>query len=213
MNRFRSCSLLLVVFLGTSFAQNTDDHGAVIINSARASTIPTRPTAGPDLRSPMLYQIYSNLGHRKGNCYGTEGWTVGLGTSIAMPFTPKADAKATELVLGLFSVTTGYTTAVSLNEDSNGMPGKVIHKWRLKKLGTSHFHDCSATITRSRKGLPLKAGTQYWAVASAPDAAWDIWDFTYSGLMGNFASEQDGQGWNADYGNLGAFGVFGAKLK
>jgi len=173
----------------------------------------TDPPASVNLGASNLYKIYSDFGNNKGNCYGTEGWTVGLGQSIAMPFTPKADAKATEFVLGLFSVYTGYTTTVSLNQDSNGLPGKVIHKWTLKKLGTSHFHVCDATITRSKKGLSLNAGTQYWVVASAPSAAWDVWDFTYGGVMGNFAYEENGQGWNADSGNLGAFGVFGIKLK
>ena len=162
-----------------------------------------------------LYKIYSNLGRTVGGvCYDPhEGWNVGLGLSTAMPFTPKADAKLSEIVLGMFNNAGGDFARVSLNDDANGLPGKAIHTWVVGKLGMYQWHSCYVSIAKSRTGLPLKGGTQYWVVAVAPYTTWDVWQYTYNDIMGDFAYEKNNGGWNLEDSYLSAFGVFGTKLK
>ena len=171
------------------------------------------PVLAQDL-SKGFYKIYSNLGPEvKGTCYDPhEAWVVGLGQAIAMPFTPKVDASVSEIVLGLLYVTGGKDIAiVSLDADDNGLPGKAIHTWNVARLGKYRWHSCYVSIAKSKKGLPLKAGTRYWVVGAAPSATWDIWAYTYNDITGNFAYEENNGGWNADDSYLSAFGVFGTK--
>ena len=163
--------LLLSVFLSVLLAQDSSAPPFVVpTNSSRHSV--------PELRSSMLYKIYSNLGAGKNPCYSQGGtaWLVGQGQSIAMPFTPKADAELTEIGLGFghckFCGPDGGT--VTLYQDSNGVPGETIHIWRFRKLGTSKLESCWVTLGKSTRGLPLKKGKQYWVAASAPDTATDF---------------------------------------
>jgi hypothetical protein len=171
------------------------------------------PALGQDSPREGLYKIYSNLGVN-GACYGTQGgWVVGLGQSIAMPFTPKVDATLSEIVLGLLHGVGGDFARVSLNQDDNGLPGRAVRTWVLGKLGLYKWHSCYVSVARSREGLPLKAGTQYWVVAAAPYSTWDTWEYTYNDIQGNFAYEENNGGWTRDDSYLSAFGVFGTKSK
>jgi len=86
-----------------------------------------------------------------------------------------------------------------------------MHTWKFKKLGTSKLESCGVTLGKSKQGIALKKGEQYWVAASAPETADDVWVWTYNDSMGNFAYEEDGDGWKPDYGNLGGFGVFGVR--
>ena len=163
-----------------------------------------------------LYKIYSNLG-KKGDCfYWREGWLVGGGQYDAMPFTPKADAKVTEIQIALFNCEFGCGTdvaTVSLNRDSGGLPGNAIHAWTLHKLGTSKWHSCPMTTAKSKKGISLKKGKQYWLVAEAPYGTTDSWAYTYNLIRGNWAYEENNGGWLPTFDYLSAFGVFGIKLQ
>jgi len=178
-----------------------------------ASLVLIGPAIAQD-STQRLYKIYSNLGpNGNGACYDPhDGWNVGLGQSIAMPFTPKAGAKLSEIVLGLlFDGAGGDFVIVSLNEDDNGLPGKTIHAWVLGKLGMNRWHSCYVTIARSKKQLPLKGGIQYWVAATAPFSTADIWKYTYNDSEGDFAYEGNNGGWNPYDSYLSAFGVFGTK--
>jgi hypothetical protein len=161
-----------------------------------------------------LYKIYSNLGKTvHGTCYNTsEGWKVGMGQSIAMPFTPKVDAKLNELVLGLFG-SPGAFAIVSVNKDDNGLPGKAIHTWVVGDLGMHEWHSCYVGIAKVKKGLPLQGGTQYWVVTAAPYSTTDAWYYTYNDSEGDFAYKEGTGGWNSEDSYLSAFGVFGTEAK
>ena len=110
--------------------------------------------------------------------------------------------------------TNGIT--ISLNEDSDGLPGNAVHTWNLTNLpllGTC----CKLDIMKDTKGLKVKRGVQYWVVGST-DASTrrtiDCWDFTWNDASGAHAYNQ-GAGWkHSRPGSYAmAFGVFGEKAK
>lgn len=162
---------------------------------------------------PGLYTIFSNLG-QKPNCYDpTNGWQVAgkqsslqESQSIGMSFVPLADATVTEIKLPLVYLRGERGGVVSLNEDSQGLPGAPIHTWIVSKFATP---PCSYLVVKSRTGLPVKKGTQYWIVASAKRTELDGWAFTYTDAKGNLAYNLGNEGWENDYGFLSAFAVLG----
>ena len=160
-----------------------------------------------------LYKIYSNLGKTLvGSCYSrTEGWDVGLGQSMAMAFSPKVNAEVKVVVLGLLYYSGEDVATVSINEDADGLPGKAIHTWTLRNLGKQLWHGCYTSIAKSKQGIPLTQGNQYWLVAEAPRTTLDPWSWTYIEAEGKFAYEENGEGWKADNGYLSAYGVFGTE--
>ena len=116
--------------------------------------------------SSSMYKIYNNWGKYPDCSDPVNGWLVGNGQSIAMPLTPKAASKLTEIdvAMGHCEYNCGPDGGtISLNADSNGLPGNPIHTWKFKKLGTSNLHHCpSDTKAKSRNGIALKQGSQYW---------------------------------------------------
>ena len=55
---------------------------------------------------------------------------------------------------------------ISLNETSNGFPGKPLHTWSLKNL-SAYGTCCTLEVAKDGKGLPVKKGTKYWVVLVA----------------------------------------------
>jgi hypothetical protein len=185
----------------------------VPLGTAQDFKVGERP-ASPAEQGANLYTIHSNFA-RHGNCFDLrEGWLVGDGQYIAMPFTPLHDAKVTTVVMALLYCEYGCgpdSATVSLNQDDGGLPGQVMHTWKLHNLGKQKWHSCSYTMTvaRSKNGISLKMSQQYWLVAEAQKATTLSWAYTYKDTKGSFAYEQNEGGWlpNVDY--LSAFGVFG----
>jgi hypothetical protein len=163
--------------------------------------------------STSLYKIYSNL-RPTPDCYDMEeGWDVGLGQSMGMPFTPKADARVNEAVLGLLFYEGEDVATVSINEDDDGLPGKAIHTWALKNLGKQLWHGCYTSIAKSKQGIALTKGNQYWVVGEAPSGTGDIWAWTVNETKGDFAYDE-GEGWKSETDDyLSAFAVFGTKAE
>jgi len=164
-----------------------------------------------------LYTIFTNLG-KKPNCYNySDGWLVAGPDSdlgriqyMAMSFTPKADAAVTELKLALFGSGPKPSAVISLSQDSNGLPGDPIHTWITHKLGNVGKGFCVLTEVKTKQGLPVQKGTQYWVVAEARGSIVDTWDFTYNNLTGNEAYDI-GSGWQTQNSYLSAFAVLGTK--
>lgn len=175
--------------------------------------------AAPAQNSTDLYTIFNNFGGKKlPKCYDlTEGWLIGEGWSVAMSFTPKVDAKLTEMDVVVSHCEYGCGTDggdISLTEDLGGLPGKPIHTWTFKKFGTSFWHRCpEVDKARSKRGIALKKGVQYWVVASAPDTGANSWAWTYSETKGIFAYEENNGVWMPEYDVLATFGVFGRTAK
>jgi hypothetical protein len=180
----------------------------------------TFTTSGAVPGATNLYTIYSNLGPTGQKYDPNQGDTIegpkqGRYGQIwpAMPFTPKDDAEVTMIKIALANSVGGSNgNAVSLNEDSNGLPGKALHTWiftNLPAFGTC----CVLQVAKSAEGLNLTKGTQYWVVAftNKNEAnASDAWGLQYENVEGPVAFNR-GSGWHKSRFYVGAFGVFGNK--
>ena len=204
--RFKCCFLFGCILLIFSLPS---------LSAAQVSNI-SRPVGSVN-RETNPYTIHSNFA-KNGNCFDLqEGWLVGQGQYIAMPFTPKADAKATDIVMGLLHCEFGCgpnVATISLNEDSGGLPGTAIHTWVLHNIEGSPWPSCTykMTVANSKNGVTLKKGEQYWLVAEAPATTTLSWAYTYKQLRGDFAYEKDGGGWLPNNDFLSSFAIFGKKL-
>lgn len=211
--------MFATLFCGQLFAQSLNGKfvllpGVPVAVALNAPVVTGETNASSD-DDAGLYTIFSNFG-KKPNCYNQqEGWTVagkhsplGFSQYIAMIFTPQADATVTELKLALFGQ---LGAVISLNEDSDGLPGKPIHTWVTSKLGNSGKPPCVYTAVKSKQGLPVQKGTQYWVVAAARGTEWDVWNFTYKGSTGDFAYDYDDEGWKIENSYLSAFAVLGTR--
>jgi hypothetical protein len=188
----------------------------VLLTVVAGGLLLAEPVLAQDSTSQHLYKIYSNLGPTVGgNCYATnEAWAVGKGQSIAMPFTPKADAKLTVMTIALqwcLYQCGPNGGIVTLNEDNNGLPGNAIHTWKFKKLGQFIWHGCYLTGRRSAEGIELKKDTRYWLVAPTSRVSVDFWLYTYNYSKGDFAYKESNGDWILDDNYLGAFGLFGTR--
>jgi len=122
--------------------------------------------------------IYSDLG--PSNAYSdTFGSLVsgaaGLGgqfAETAAPFTPSSDFQFGQIDIALVwnggLVGSGSNSVVlTLNSDSNGLPGAVLETWSL--VGTAPFSFDPSPIVQTVSAtapLELLAGAQYWVVAA-----------------------------------------------
>jgi hypothetical protein len=134
-----------------------------------------------------LKVIYSNLAskHPKGLYFALEGQTLnGPNTGSvqwdAVPFTPAADATVTkiQLPIGYIYASTSTDVIVSLNADSNGLPGNALQTWVVPINKADNFGSCCAVYTE-KGSVPVTAGQQYWVVASTESnsdmsAAWNL---------------------------------------
>jgi len=96
----------------------------------------------------------------------------------AVPFTPSANVKAMEVDASVVWAEGTNEVVLSLYNDVNGLPGKAIHTWHVKNLGV--FGSCCRLATgKSKSGISLTQGKQYWVVAktdSTNSNVFDGWD-------------------------------------
>ena len=183
------------------------------ISGAQVSNI-SRPVGTVD-GDANLYTIHSNFA-KNGNCFDLQqGWLVGEGYSEAMPFTPKADAKVTHVAMGLLHCPgCGPNEAtISLNSDNDNSPGAAIHTWKTNNVEGQAWPSCmyKMTVVKSKKGIALNKGQQYWVVAEAPGSTTLSWAYTYKQLRGDFAYSVNGGRWQQESDYLSSFGVFGIR--
>lgn len=161
-------------------------------------------------------------------CYGyyITGLTNVLGVVPeywqGVPFTPSANMKVNEVDTSVEYDEGTKEIVLSLNSDSNGLPGKAIHTWKVTNLGTNGGC-CQLATGKSKSGIAVKKGQQYWVVVStnADDASiFASWDVNSTDMRSHpFASYCDdskqgtcngvsGQ-WYATQGILPGFAVLG----
>ncbi len=127
------------------------------------------PANGP---AKGLAKIHSNLGSKTDAFDDGVSWSItgpdnprwGEGY-LAMPFTPKANSTAKEVLIALGYVTGGFNKgSISIFIDAGGVPGKPLKTW-----ATGNFPPegqcCKSIALKDSTGVPLKGGTQYWIVA------------------------------------------------
>ena len=99
----------------------------------------------------------------------------------AAAFTPAGNFNLTQIDLALSFFLSGGTArgiSISLNQDSDGMPGAALETWGGLTAPSQVEGATSALVTTvfSASTIPLLAGKQYWIVASpaSPDTS-DFW--------------------------------------
>jgi hypothetical protein len=99
-------------------------------------------------------------------------------TWVAIPFTPTADTTVgrIEASVGTFGGTSEFE--LSLREDDNGLPGKVIKSFHITNPPT-YGACCTLDVGTDKAGIPITGGTQYWiaATTTAKDVFEGGWAF------------------------------------
>jgi len=218
------CLSVLTITTITLLAASFDEQGVISFGRNPSLAMAMRPSTvvcRVDPNPAKLYTIFTNLGTGKNVYTDNVAWDVAGPDSgvteewIAMPFTPTSDAEVTQISVAVQHNTGSPNSFVlSLNQDSGGLPGKVIHRWLVKDLprfGTC----CTLDVVRDAKGLKVKRGTQYWVAAetnSSERKTRDEWDLASAAIEGPFAiNNNNGQGWYQYTAFTSAFGVFGKK--
>jgi hypothetical protein len=148
---------------------------------------PGRPSpTKTKLNDSGLVTIFSNLAAKypKGAYWCCGGFNVTGPTQgeqwMAGAFTPRANHTVTRLEIAVGWSQQGTNgVVVSLNLDSNGVPGKVLKKWNAS--GLPRFGDCCRLLVESDgAGIPVSGGKQYWVVLSTNSSEMDTvdgWNF------------------------------------
>ena len=123
-------------------------------------------------------------------------------SQVAAPFTPTGNFTLTQIDLPFHIYASGpYTNAInlSLNQDSNGVPGGALETWS-GIMPPSAVGGTSSVVTTVYPAfsVPLLAGKQYWIVASpAASNTLELWVLNAgdgTGPRGRMALNQ-GLGW------------------
>jgi hypothetical protein len=213
-------SFCLVLFAGIGvFAQTTKDGVVTINGGSRAIFLrPPSRILAPSAPLPAgVVTIYSNLGtgdqtYNPNAGVGIVGKDAGqpLPQWVGIAFTPTADHMVQAIRVGATYVSGSNEMALLLDADENGVPGAMLHAWKLSDL--PNFGSCCILQTRKYlAGIPVKAGTQYWVVLRTMPQGTDtygVWDDNFKEIQGTWANNT-GQGWHASYQVLPAVGVYG----
>lgn len=121
-----------------------------------------------------LTKIFSNLG-KATSAYDDEGWFLAgplsadaSSTSIAMPFTPKADYKVRQVRAAIQYDGTGANQVnLSLYTSVNGAPG-VLLAGPVTVTNLPTFFACCTLAEANFPAVAVTSGTQYWVVADTP---------------------------------------------
>ena len=216
-------SLAVLIF---SFTAVAEKRTAVIMSKDGRTVFAKNPSK---VRIPYvdddagLTVIYSNLAskHPKGLYFALEGETINgpngyLGTEQwdAVPFTPANSGTVTKIQvpIGYIYSVTSTDVIVSLNADSNGLPGDPLQTWIVPINKADVAGSCCAVYVE-KGSIPMTGGQQYWVVVSTESdsdmgAEWNVNDTDELDQVTN--AYYDGTGWYTyQTTNGAAVGVFG----
>lgn len=183
-------SLVCLVILALAVSALAADRSNLILGSTgvmvkHPSKVIT-PAAPPD---PDLKTIAGTLSDYPYGvffcCYGDyiTGLTNVLGVVPeywqAVPFTPTANMTVKKVEASVVWAEGTNEVVLSLNSDSSGLPGAVIEKWTVKNLATIGTC-CQLATGKSKAGIPVTQGTQYWVAVTTNSkdanifAAWEV---------------------------------------
>jgi hypothetical protein len=213
------CLVVLGLASAAAWAQASD--GVVKLNGGRNAILmraPSQPFTPAEQASSKLVKIYSTLGTGS-NVYSVLSGFGILGTKtgqilpemVANGFRPKADHIVTEVQVGATYLQGTNVLVVSLNQDHNGTPGKVLHTWHFTNL-PEVWSCCTLQTGKYAKGIKVQKGKLYWVVLRPEKQfqdTWDVWADNFAEAQGHYFSNNTGSGWNTSYQVLSAVGVFG----
>lgn len=217
----RSSAQCLAILLIVSLTALAASKGAISTSKDGRQTIASKPASrtAPSQHFPsgltMLYNNASN--YPLGVYWCCSGYTISGSSSAigatyadAMPFTPSVNATVTHIGVSVGYVSGDNEVTVSLNSDSDGLPGSSLGSFTASNLPI--FGDCCQAVVESVAGIPVTAGTQYWIVvqtttpSSTTWAAWNENDTNQT--LQPFAFYENGS-WLSTEGIFGGFGVAG----
>jgi hypothetical protein len=176
----------------------------------------------PDNAEAGLATIFSNLGPNKDAYDGTGGW-IAAGPQdtytnqqqdVAIPFTPASNSTVTRIKVPFQYYGYGKNAGtLALASDASGLPGALLATHDMKNLLVFGVGCCKFTTWILKAGVQVKAGTQYWIVATTDKKSIDsayVWDYTWNGGVGTVALQDNLGGWGTVTFLAGpAAGVFG----
>jgi hypothetical protein len=180
------CSMVLTTAASTLAA---DSSNLVFTKTGVIVKHPSKVTTPGVQRDASLKTIAGNLSDYPYGvffcCYGD--YITGLTNLLvvvpeywqAVPFTPAANMTVKEVDASVVWDEGTNAVVLSLNSDSSGLPGKAIHTWNVKNLATIGSC-CQLATGKSKTGIAVKKGTQYWVVVSTNSndsnifAAWEV---------------------------------------
>lgn len=186
---FAASLLCLVVLAIAATAVAADNSNLTLTATGVTVKTPSKVITLAAPRDPSLKSIAGNLSDYPYGvffcCYGD--YITGLTNLLnvvpeywqAVPFTPSANMTVKEIEASVVWDEGANQVVLSLNDDSDGLPGKAIHSWTVKNLATIGSC-CQLATGKSQTGIAVKQGTQYWVVVStnAKDsnifAAWEV---------------------------------------
>ena len=186
---FVASLVCLMVLASAATILAADNSNLTLTDTGVIVKHPAKITTPPVPHDPGLKTIAGNLSDYPYGvffcCYGD--YITGLTNLLnvvpeywqAVPFTPSADMAVKEIEASVMWDEGTNAVALSLNEDSSGLPGKAIHTWNVKNLAIIGSC-CQLATGKSQTGIAVKQGTQYWVVVStnAKDsnifAAWEV---------------------------------------
>jgi hypothetical protein len=192
-------------------AVSWDAHGAAVVRAPHGEAVPAQAMPRAAAAGSVIYSTFSTgTGDPYDCCSGwaiaAAGAGVGFESSLAMPFTPAADTTLKKVHLALGWITGANLVDVSLQEDANGLPGRVIRQLELDTLYP--FGDCCTTEVLRGKGPLLKAGHTYWIAVRATADTYAAWNQSNTGATGTIAYDP-GTGWTTFESAQGGFAVIG----
>jgi hypothetical protein len=164
--------------------------------------------------------IYSTLAldYPKGLYFPFYGATVGGPNSqvglveTAAAFTPASNVTITEVDAGVGFVSGVNGVLMSIYSDASGVPGTSLADFSASGLPT--FGTCCELATaKSKKGVALKSGTQYWFVLATSAKQATTWDAanaeTTDTVDDALGASNTGSGWGSYSTNfLPAFALY-----
>lgn len=181
---FATSALVLAFSAGSAQAQDDPAH-AMIVQGPHAKLMlvpesPSSPESGK-IEESGLVTIFDSIAGKypKGKYWCCEGYNV-MGPNqgeqwMGGGFTPTTNHTVTRIEVAVGWSQGPNGVVLSLNADSNGVPGQVLKSWSISNLPV--FGTCCTLVVKTDKaGIPVTAGQQYWVVLSTNDNEADTVD-------------------------------------
>jgi hypothetical protein len=224
MNQPLTALLVAILSLGAMPGLADAEDGAVAHIEGQQTIVdqPSRSVPhGQTVATENLSTLYSNFNENQAYLYDCcTAWTIWRdahqgndASAVAMPFALKVSATIKQVRVAVGHVRGDFNGAtVSINDDANGAPGKVLAKMRA--TGLMGIGDCCETSSlTSDVGMPAHAGIRYWLVVSAPKKFGDVWNGWNQNSVGltdqPLALFIRGE-WNSRIASPGAFAIYGS---
>jgi len=174
-SRFGLATLLLWAMAAGPAAASTADPG-----TSPAHALAVKPVSAPAVAPPAgLVTIFSNIGGKYPNSlfFCCDGFSVQGKDNVysdrmlwrAEAFTPGANHVVKRIELGLGVNNGSNTVVIGLYNDVAGVPGSALKTWHVQNV-PQEFTCCTLVSVRSKAGIAVTGGQQYWVVVKTDDS-------------------------------------------